>query len=166
MIYNTAPPLPPNVSVELTSWNTMQLSWDAPFTAEGYPIEKYIVYITNTTTGERRRADIYPSEGTETYTIQDSPSDCHSLQFEVLAESSAGTSTAGQASAGFPVGEKLVQEVRNSEGGVISGLSAELKENVIESTVDMDMCPLYTVNVTVFLSSSPELGKSLFPSYL
>ena len=101
----TGPPLPPNVSVELTSWNTMQLSWDAPYTAEGYSIEKYIVYTTNTATGETRQADIYPSDCTNTYTIQDNPSDCHSLQFEVLAESAAGISRAGQTSAGFPVGE-------------------------------------------------------------
>ena len=33
--YITAPPLPPNVSLELSSWNTMTLSWNAPFTAEG-----------------------------------------------------------------------------------------------------------------------------------
>jgi hypothetical protein len=35
--------------------------------------------------------------------VVDSPSDCHSLQFEVVAESSAGTSSPGEASAGFPV---------------------------------------------------------------
>ena len=83
----------------------MQLSWSAPYTAEAYPIEKYTVNITNTTTEETSRVDVYPSDGSETYTIQDSPSDCHTLEFEVMAVSGAGTSTAGTASAGFPVGE-------------------------------------------------------------
>ena len=100
-----APPLPPNVVVELTSWNTIQLSWIAPYTTEGYPIMKYIIYITNTTTNETQRVDKYPSDGIETYIIQDSPSDCHILQFEIVAENSAGISTAGVASAGFPVGK-------------------------------------------------------------
>ena len=104
MYYCTGPPLAPNVSLELVSWNAMRLSWDAPFTAEGYPIVRYIVYTTNTTTGQRVRTDIYPSTGSETHTILDSSSDCHTLQFEVFAESSAGLSTAGQVSGGFPVG--------------------------------------------------------------
>ena len=97
-------PLPPNVTLELTSWNTMQLSWDTPFSTEGYLILKYIVYTTNTTTEQRKRTDIYPSSDTETHTIQDTPSDCHKLQFEVLAENSVGTSTAGEVTGGFPAG--------------------------------------------------------------
>ena len=99
-----APPLPPNVSVELTGWNTMQLSWNAPYTAEAYPIEKYTISTTTTTTEEKTCVDIYPSDGSETYTIQDSPSDCHTLQFEVMAVSEAGISSAGTTSAAFPVG--------------------------------------------------------------
>ena len=82
----------------------MQLSWAAPFTTEGFPIVKYIVYTTNTTTEQRTRIDIYPTTGSETHTIQDTPSYCHTLQFEVLAENSVGTSTAGVVSGGFPVG--------------------------------------------------------------
>ena len=100
----TAVPLPPNVSLELTSWNTMQLSWNTPFTTEGYPVVKYSVYTTNTNTQQRTRIDIYPSSDSETHTIQDTPSDCHTLLFEVFAENSVGTSTAGKVSGGFPVG--------------------------------------------------------------
>ena len=90
--------------LELISWNALQLSWAAPFTTEGYPIEKYIVYTTNTTTDQRTRTDIYPTTGTETHTILDTPSDCHTLQFDVFAENAAGLSTAGEASGGFLVG--------------------------------------------------------------
>ena len=83
----------------------MTLSWNAPFTAEGYPVLKYIVYTTNNSTGETYQTDVYPTtNGSVTYTIVDSPSSCHTLSFEVVAESSAGTSSPGLASGGFPVG--------------------------------------------------------------
>ena len=104
----SAPPQVPNVSLELTSWNTMQLSWLAPFTTEGYPIIKYIVYTTNTTTDQTSRTDIYPTGDRETHTILDTPSDCHTLQFEVLAENSVGQSGAEMVSGGFPVGMCII----------------------------------------------------------
>lgn len=100
----SAPPQPPNVTLELTSWNTVQLSWFTPFTTEGYPIIKYIVYTTNTKTNQTSRTDTYPTGERETHIILDTPSDCHTLQFEVLAENSVGKSAAGVVSGGFPIG--------------------------------------------------------------
>ncbi|CAI8032633.1 hypothetical protein GBAR_LOCUS18438 [Geodia barretti] len=97
------PPLPPNVTVELSSWNTMRLSWNAPFTAEGFPIDKYIVFTTNSSTDERTRTEFDPTDGNESLTIVDTPCLCHSLLFEVIAESSAGTSSATEVSGAFPV---------------------------------------------------------------
>jgi hypothetical protein len=94
------PPLPPNVTVELSSWNTMRLTWSAPFTADGFPIDKYIVFTTNSSTGERTRTEVYHNES---LTIVDTPRLCHSLLFEVTAESSAGTSSSTEVSGAFPV---------------------------------------------------------------
>lgn len=62
---------------------------------------EYSVYTTNTNTQQRTRIDIYPSS--DSHTIQDTPSDCHTLLFEVFAENSVGTSTTGEVSGGFPV---------------------------------------------------------------
>ena len=105
---SSVPPLPPNVSLELTSWNTIRLSWAPPFSMEGLPVQKYTVNTTNTTSGQRTRTDIYPPAGSGmlTHTILlDSPSSCHQLQFEVFAVNSVGNSAVGAASGGFPVGE-------------------------------------------------------------
>ena len=78
------------VSLEITSWNTINcLGW------LHLPLRDItsIVYSTNITTKNR-----------ETHTILDTPTDCHTLQFEVLAENSVGKSAAGVVSGGFPVG--------------------------------------------------------------
>ena len=98
------PPLPPNVTLELASWNTMRLSWSAPFTAAGFPINKYIIIITNSSTDQTTRTDVYPTDGNETFTLVDTPGDCHTLKFRVQAESSAGTSSDFEVSGGFPAG--------------------------------------------------------------
>lgn len=103
----SAPPQHPNVTLELTSWNTIQLWWLAPFTTEGYPIIKYIVYTTNTTTTQISRTDIYPTGDRENHTIMDTPADCHILQFEVLAKNSVGKSAAGVVSGSFPIGSYM-----------------------------------------------------------
>ena len=87
----------------------MMLSWNAPFTAEGFPILKYIVYTTNSSTGETSQTDVYPTDGSETHTVVDTPTSCHSLSFEVVAESSAGTSSPGLASGGLPVGKTKIK---------------------------------------------------------
>ena len=83
----------------------MRLTWSAPFTADGFPIDKYIVFTTNSSTGERTRTEVYPSDGNESLTIVDTPRLCHSLLFEVTAESSAGTSSSTEVSGAFPVGK-------------------------------------------------------------
>ena len=98
------PPLPPNVSLDLISWNSMRLSWTAPYTAEDFPINKYIIYKTNSSTGQRSRTEVDPTDGTESLIIVDTPNNCHSLSFEVFAQSSVGNSSAGLISGGFPVG--------------------------------------------------------------
>ena len=101
------PPLPPNVSLQLVNWSAIQLSWDAPFSMSVFPILKYTVNTTNATTGEQVQIDIEPlsNEGHIAHTIQETPKNCHQLQFEVFAINSVGASAPGTVSGGFPVGK-------------------------------------------------------------
>ena len=101
------PPLPPNVSLQLVNWSAIQLSWDAPFSMNVFPILKYTVNTTNATTGEQVQIDIEPvsNEGHIVHTIQETPKNCHQLQFEVFSINSVGASAPGTVSGGFPVGK-------------------------------------------------------------
>ena len=87
----------------------MRLSWTAPFTAAGFPIDKYIIITTNSSSDQTTRTDVYPTDGNEGFTLVDTPNDCHTLMFQVMAESSAGTSSAVEVSGGFPAGRICAQ---------------------------------------------------------
>ena len=74
-----------------------------------FPILKYIVNVTNKTSGQYTRTDLYNTaqNAIVTHTISDTPKDCHLLDIEVFAENFAGISPAEKVSIEFPVGRSV-----------------------------------------------------------
>ena len=128
----------------------MQLSWLAPFTTEGYPIIKYIVYTTNTTTNHTSHTDIYPTGDRETHTISDTPSDCHTLQFEVLAENAAGKSAAGVISGGFPIGWYICCALSHDTYLMFFSSITAVSEFSVEVSVMYNVHPQATITFHVY----------------
>ena len=79
-----------------------------PFTMSEFPILKYIVNVTNETSGQYIQTDFYSTAQnatvTHVHTISDTSKDCHLLGIEVFAVNFAGISPAEKVSIKFPVG--------------------------------------------------------------
>ena len=100
----TGAPLPPSLQYEVLDGNTLEVLWEEPFTAEGFPITSYYLRVVDDNqTNETVLIDEALSADTHTFNLtQMAPTDCKNLTFKLWAENSVGNSSAGVAYGAFP----------------------------------------------------------------
>lgn len=101
------PPLAPNLMLEVMDEGTvLNISWEKPYSPEGFPILSYNLTLHNVTSNS---SHLLLQADTPTYYLLNSTDYnnvmCNVLRFTVTAASSVGSSDDGAISGGFPICE-------------------------------------------------------------
>ena len=102
---HTGPPLPPSPELRAVNATTLQLSWEDPFTVEGFGIDYFTVFVKRLDYEEETH--VIFERGFYLSRVEGIAQTCEESNFTVTATNAVGESETADISGEFPFGKSV-----------------------------------------------------------